>query len=87
VEHSPDLGVVVPGGRCVGSLKVVAARVQLSPAEQALPPAEGPPEPETVVIGAAVVDLGVVGLWCVVGFRSWDILLVVRVAGQTARIS
>jgi hypothetical protein len=50
VGHSPDLSVVVPGGRCVGSLEVAAARVQLSPAEQALPPAEEPPEPETTVL-------------------------------------
>jgi hypothetical protein len=45
VGYSPDLGVAVPEGRCVGSLEVGAARVQLSPAEQALPPAEGPSEP------------------------------------------
>jgi hypothetical protein len=49
VGRSPDLGVAVPGGRCVGSLEVVAARVQLIPAEQAVPPAEGPLEPETTV--------------------------------------
>jgi hypothetical protein len=39
-----DHGVAVPEGRCVGSLEVRAASVQLGPAEQALPPAEGPPE-------------------------------------------
>jgi hypothetical protein len=49
VGHGPDLGVAVPGGRCVGSPEVVEARVQLSPAEQAVLPAEGLPEPETTV--------------------------------------
>jgi hypothetical protein len=44
VGCSPDLGVAVPERRCVGSLEVRAASVQLGPAEQALPPAEGPPE-------------------------------------------
>jgi hypothetical protein len=41
---SPDLGVTLPEGRCVGSLEVRAASLQLGPAEQALPSAEGPPE-------------------------------------------
>jgi hypothetical protein len=58
VGHSPDLGVAVPGGRCVGSLEVVAARVQLSPAEQALPRAEGPPEAETTVSQSLSGQLG-----------------------------
>jgi hypothetical protein len=44
VGCSPDLGVTVPEGRCVGSLEIRAASVQLGPAEQALLPAEGPPE-------------------------------------------
>jgi hypothetical protein len=44
VRCSPDLGIAVPEGRCVGSLEIRAATVQLGPAEQALPPAEGPRE-------------------------------------------
>jgi hypothetical protein len=45
VGYSPDLGVAVHEGRCVGSLEVRAARVQFIPAEQAWPPIKGPPEP------------------------------------------
>jgi hypothetical protein len=45
VGNSSDSGVAVPEGRCVENLEVRAAGLQLISTEEALPPAEGPPDP------------------------------------------